>query len=323
MATQTAQDFITRLTEAISTVNPLKAPSNFNNLASHCNANLLIIFQTDASIINVLEKLSDSDYTVVIGHLDNVLRGLNYVKSYGFECSIPEDIRFSKRRRTGPDVSTHTMRSLPPLPPPQTDTAILQTAHDSSPDFNPATVGCQWNGATSEAGHTRDHSWHPRLVRASKLPLVFRPRMCDGVEKENDFARITVSYAQDPEQCSLNIEVTRTMVSTLAKELYNKDIKYNEVRMRWIMELQDGTDVAMAGGFELECASESGSQNLLGPLLFVTLQNNPQRLREVAKGQALTRLLILSSNGDATLNKLKVVLDAAMLGKLEQQLTAP
>lgn len=158
-------------------------------------------------------------------------------------------------------------------------------------------------------------------LKASVLPTVFPQRMCDGVLKDDIFACIKVSYSIDPTQCSLDIDVTRRMASTLSKELFDKFIRYDKENALWVMELSDGTDVRVKGHIEITRAREPSIQPLLGTLVSTTLQNNPQRHEELAKGEAMTRLLTLSIYGDAkTPSQLRIILDAEMLRELSQQL---
>ncbi|KAH8669288.1 hypothetical protein BGZ61DRAFT_537724 [Ilyonectria robusta] len=269
--------------------------------------------------LTLFDRLSHSDIEISADRLDNLtvhesLYQLfehtfyksqrardrqNSLAAAGFESSIPSHIRLSKRprldeleqpeqrsSRESPESDSPQMRLVSQCPNAALDAASssCEETMQHRLDAPPAVAPSETYGITQSTNGNRQR---PRWPKASVLPLVFPQRMCDGVEKDDIFARIAVSYTQNPAQCSLDIDVTRDMVSILANELFSKRTRYDGENARWVLELADGTDVSVWGELKLERAQESAIEPLLGTLVSTTLQNNPLRRRELARAMLI------------------------------------
>ncbi|CAH0057210.1 unnamed protein product, partial [Clonostachys solani] len=315
MAAESTDRFVACVRQGVEAVkNQNRAPANLLDRIEACSrypgskiaqllarslgAWFLVVaaIEDEAAISDLTKEFSRSDINTVAERLDDLLgsdKSLVHYFHHTFHTSQRAkerqsySLRFSKRPRP-------QEFDLDDFDPPSRVRRL--DSESSNMTANTATGTCGETlqphfACTGKAGEAhgeiqpinnlhRNNRW----LKASVLPTVFPQRMCDGVLKDTIFACINVSYTKDANQCSLDIDVTSGMASTLAKELFDKFIRYDTENAQWVMELSDGTDVFIKEGqVDITRAREPAIQRLLGTLVSTTFQNNPQRHEELAK----------------------------------------
>lgn len=133
---------------------------------------------------------------------------------------------------------------------------------------------------------------------ARYLPHVFPSYLCKSLVKKSYKASVQAYFAPIPDECSLNLELSATQVSYVAKELFDIHIDVQENRR--YLTIDPGVKMDIDGTMTFRGASPIAIAKLFGATVNISLQSSSKFVEEVNLGEDRTSCISMAVERDAT-----------------------
>ncbi|KAM3548227.1 hypothetical protein MY1884_009269 [Beauveria asiatica] len=218
------------------------------------------------------------------------------VEKAGLAWLLDSEQPKAKKRRHA-DGNTESVALAPSLDSTHRSPPMSEIAQSRSPPLQPDAISNYLN-VFPDLNYSFDLMSEPR---ARNLPRIFKQRMCDGIVKQDARAKVSIFYAPDPTDCTLQLEVLRLAVPDLATNLYGIVIKDKEPG--WKIEWEQGAEMNLDGSdatLKISRCSEASIGRWVGDSVLDSLRESWRRKMEIDNGDELTQLVSLTIRGDAS-----------------------